>query len=82
MYLFAFRFSYYYVAVYDMAASPPRELEEKCDRNLLDNINQWYLECNKSVSNYRKNCDIFGYSGSRLDCSPLYLKAQEMILQG
>ena len=75
MYLFAFRFSYYYVAVYDLTASPPRVLVEKCDRNLLNNINQWYLECNKSVSNYRKHCDIFGYRGSPSDCSPLYLKS-------
>jgi hypothetical protein len=75
MYLSAFRFSYYYVAVYDMAAPPPRVLEEKCDRNLLNNIDQWYLECNKSVSNYRKNCGIFDYIGSPSDCSPLYLKS-------
>lgn len=66
---------YYFAAVYDKATSPPSVLEEKCDRNLLNNTNQWYLECNKSVSNYRKIFDIFGYNGSTSDCSPLYLKA-------
>jgi hypothetical protein len=42
---------YFYFAVYNMAASPPIVLENKCDRNLLDNIGQWCTPSNKSVCN-------------------------------